>query len=114
MLRKMTSMALLVSVIAVGVSGLLMIILGSFKFQLQMHPVHKVFGILMRVSAVVHIYFNFGAINSYLQMNKIAIMAALLTTLLAALSVIGMNKPLNQTVIEDIENRMSQLEQPAT
>jgi amino acid transporter len=111
MLRKLTSITLLVSVVAVGISGLLMIILGSFKFQLQMHPVHKVFGILMCVSAVFHIYENFKPIKSYLKVNKIAISAAVLTTLLICLAVIGMNKPLNNTIIEEIESKMVQLEQ---
>lgn len=111
MLRKLTSITLLVSVIAVGVSGLLMIILGSFKFQLQMHPVHKVFGILMCVSAALHAYFNFKPIKSYLEVNRIAVSAAVLSTILICLAAIGMNKPLNDTVIQEIESKMVQLEQ---
>jgi hypothetical protein len=43
--------------------------------------------------------------------NKIAISAAVLTTLLICLAVIGMNKPLNNTIIEEIESKMVQLEQ---
>lgn len=111
MFRKFISIVLLISVIAVGISGLLMIILGSFKFQLQMHPVHKVFGIIMCVAAVFHIYFNFKPIKNYLKINKIAISAAVLFTFLIFLSVIGMNKPLNPEVVEDIENKMLHIEQ---
>lgn len=110
MLRKLTSITLLVSVIAVGVSGVLMILLGSFRFQLQMHPVHKVFGILMCVSALIHVYLNFKPIKGYLKNNKIAVSATVLGTLLFSLSVIGMNKPLDQAVIDTIERQMAQLE----
>jgi drug/metabolite transporter (DMT)-like permease len=111
MLRKLTSITLLISVIAVGISGVMMLLLGSFTFQLQMHPVHKVFGILMCVSAIFHMYFNFSAIKSYFKINKVAISAAVLSSALILLTFVGMNKPLNQTIIEDIEIKMSQLEQ---
>ncbi len=110
MLRRLTSIALLVSVTAVGISGVMMIILGSFTFQLQMHPVHKAFGLLMCVAAVFHIYFNFNQMKSYLKNNRIAISAAVLFTFMIFLFVIGMNKPLDQTVIDNIESQMSQLE----
>lgn len=111
MFRKFISIALLISVVAVGISGVMMIILGSFKFQLQMHPVHKIFGIFMCVSAVCHIYYNFKPIKNYLKINRLAISAAVLSTLLVFLVVVGMNKPLNPTAIDNIESTMSQLEQ---
>ena len=50
-----------------------MIALNSFAFQLHMHPVHKLFGVLLTISGAIHLYFNFGAIKTYLGTKKVAI-----------------------------------------
>lgn len=111
MFRKFISITLLVSLIAVGGSGLLMIILGSLSFQLQMHPIHKIFGIVLCISGLFHIGFNFKPIKSYLKINKIAFSAAALCTLALLLLVAGLGKPLDREAVADIETRMQQLEQ---
>lgn len=69
MFRQFISLTLLVSLVALSSSGIMMILLGSFEFQLQMHPVHKIFGILLTLSGAFHVYYNFAAIelgNHYL------------------------------------------------
>ncbi len=110
MFRKFVSITLLLSIIAMGISGLSMIILGSFKFQLQMHPVHKIFGVMMCISACFHIYFNFKSIKNYLKINRIAILGSVLFIVLILLFSVGMNKPLDQNIIAEIEEKMSKLE----
>lgn len=111
MLRKLTSIVLLISTIAVGSSGLFMIFLNSFTFQLQMHPVHKIFGIIMCISGGLHICFNFRPIKSYLKDRKLSIVGTLLTVLMIFLYAIGLNRPIDQDVVKGIEKVMSQLEQ---
>ena len=110
MIRKFVSTVMLVSFIALATSGMMMFFLNSFAFQLQMHPVHKIFGILMSISGCFHIYFNFKAIKNYLKLRKLAVAGSVLTVLLIALFTIGLNKPLNIDVIAEIEQSMSQLE----
>lgn len=110
MLRQLTSITLLVSLIALASSGLLMIILGSFEFQLQMHPIHKVFGVIMCVAGGLHTYLNFKPIKAYLKEKKLLIAGVLLSIFMILLVVVGMNKPLDQDIIKSIEHSMSQLE----
>lgn len=110
MFRKFISIALLVSIIAVGSSGLMMIILGSFKFQLQMHPVHKIFGIIMCIASLFHVFYNFNAIKKYLTVGRIAISAGVLCAFLIFLFVVGMKRPLDEKAISEIENKMHQLQ----
>ena len=45
-----------VSFVAMSTSGLLMIVMDRTSFTLQMHPVHKVFGLLMVATALVGLY----------------------------------------------------------
>lgn len=110
MLRKIASITLLVSLVAVGSSGLLMIILNSFEFQLQMHPVHKIFGVVMCLSGCLHASLNFKAIKSYMKDKKLLITGTLLAVFMIFLFVVGLNKPLNQDAIQTIEKTMRQLE----
>ncbi len=110
MLKKAVSVLLVVSFVALATSGMMMIFLNSMAFQLQMHPVHKIFGILMSICGCFHIYFNFKSIKNYLKQKKLALVAVTMTSLLVFLFAIGLNKPLNQKVITEIEQSMSQLE----
>lgn len=67
MFRQLTPITLLVSLAALAASGFLMIILDSFEFQLQMHPIHKVFGVIMSVAGGLHLSLNFKLIKTYLK-----------------------------------------------
>jgi drug/metabolite transporter (DMT)-like permease len=110
MLRQLSSITLLVSLIALGISGLLMLFLGSMEFQLQMHPIHKIFGVLMCVAGAVHACLNFKAITHYLKNRKVLISGVVLVVLMILLFVAGMNKPLNPEAIEAVEQAMLQVE----
>lgn len=110
MVRKLVSTIMLVSFIALATSGMAMFFLGSIAFQLQMHPVHKIFGVLMSISGCLHIYFNFKSIKNYLKIRKPAVAGSVLMVLLIFLFAVGMNKPLNSDVIAEIEQSLSKLE----
>ena len=56
--RKAVSITLLVSLMALASSGIMMIVLNSLEFQLQMHPVHKIFGVLLTIAGALHLYLN--------------------------------------------------------
>ena len=109
MLRKLTSITLVLSLIALGSSGILMLFLNSLTFQLQMHPVHKIFGIIMVLAGCVHMYLNFNPIKKYLKERNVLFPGALLSIVLLFLFVVGMNKPLDTAQIKEIEQMMSQL-----
>lgn len=110
MLRQCASITLVFSLIALGSSGILMIFLNSFSFQLQMHPVHKIFGIIMVLAGCLHAYMNFKPIKNYLKSKKVVVLGATLSVVLIFLFVVGMNKPLDTEKIEQIQDIMSQME----
>lgn len=110
MFRQFISVTMLVSLAALSSSGILMIILGSFEFQLQMHPVHKIFGVLLTLSGIFHIYYNFGAIKKYLCKKKMMFFAIFMTFLMTTLYAVGMAKPLDKQKIQEIEKIMKTME----
>ncbi len=110
MFRQFISITLLVSLVALSSSGILMILLNSFEFQLQMHPVHKIFGILLTLSGAFHIYYNFGAIKKYLSKRKMMLFAMLLTFILVSLYAIGMSKPIDKEKIQQVETILKTME----
>lgn len=109
MLRQCVSIALVLSLVALSSSGMLMIFLNSFTFQLQMHPVHKIFGIIMTVAGCLHLYLNFSPIKRYLKDRKVLVVGVCLTIGLVFLYVVGLNKPLDPASVEQIEQLMLQM-----
>jgi len=110
MFRKMISLTLLVSLVALSTSGISMIVLGSLEFQLQMHPVHKIFGVLLTLSGAFHVYYNFAAIKKYLGKKKMMLFALVMTFIMVTLYAVGMSKPIDSKKIEQIEKIMQTME----
>jgi len=92
-------------------SGILMIIMNDLTFRLKMDLLHEIFGVIMCISGSVHIYLNFKLIKNYLKVKRIALAGGILFGLLIFLFVIGMNKPIDQKIVSEIERKISQLEQ---
>ena len=111
MLRKYTAITLFISIFAQGISGILMIVLDDLTFRIKIDLLHEIFGIIMCLSGGIHIYLNYKLIMNYLKEKQIAIAGAMLSVLLIFLFVIGMNKPVDQKVISEIEKKIVQLEQ---
>ncbi|MDD5501665.1 MAG: hypothetical protein PHH57_08345 [Candidatus Omnitrophica bacterium] len=109
MLRKYISMILLVSLFALGSSGLLMMFNHDFGFQLRMHPVHEVFGVMMCLSAVFHVCFNFRPMISYLKKRQIVVAGMFLTSLLIFLYAVGLHRPIDPAFVDKIEGVMLEL-----
>jgi uncharacterized membrane protein HdeD (DUF308 family) len=110
MFRKFISLTLLVSLVALSSSGILMIILGSLEFQLQMHPVHKIFGVLLTISGIFHLYYNFSAIKKYLGQKKMILFTLGLTFFMVTLYAIGVSKPIDTKKVKQIEQIMKTME----
>ena len=110
MTRKIVSTTLLVSLIALASSGIMMLVLNSYEFQLRMHPVHKIFGIVMTISGCLHIIYNFKSIKKYLDSKKILLVGIGIMLFMLLLYIAGYYKPLDKNVIEEIEINISKLE----
>lgn len=75
MFRRFVALALFVSFIAMSTSGLMMFVIERPSFTIQMHPVHKLFGVIMILSVLGHLSFNFKSIVSYLKNGRLHYLA---------------------------------------
>ena len=91
MFRKIVALALFVSFIAMSTSGLMMFVIEKPSFTIQMHPVHKVFGLLMILSVLGHLSFNMKSIVSYLKNRSVAIFGGVMVCILVLLYGVALN-----------------------
>ena len=56
MFRKLVAVTLFVSFIAMTTSGLMMFFIEKPSFTIQMHPVHKLFGLLLVFAVIGHLH----------------------------------------------------------
>ena len=86
-----------------------MIVLGSYEFNLRMHPVHKIFGITMTISGILHVYYNFKSIKKYLGSRKVLLFGIGMVAFMLLLYFAGYKKTLDEKIIYEIENSASKL-----
>lgn len=67
MLRNITAMGLFVSFLAMASSGLMVFTIEKPSFTIQMHPVHKLFGLVMIISVVAHLSFNYTGLLNHMK-----------------------------------------------
>lgn len=105
MFRKFIAVALFVSFIAMSTSGLLMFVIEKPSFTIQMHPVHKLFGLIMIFSVLGHLSLNYRSLLTYLKNRSVAVFAALMIVILILLYGVV----LNNKVPDDIAIPMDKL-----
>ena len=75
-------------------SGIMMMVIERPSFTIQMHPVHKVFGILMVLSVIGHLSFNMRMLLTYLRQRGAAVAGGVLVALLVVLYGVVINNEL--------------------
>lgn len=91
MFRKIVAVALFISFIAMSTSGLMMFFIEKPSFTIQMHPVHKLFGLIMIFSVVGHLSFNLKSLIQYLKNRAVAIVGGIMVCMLVLLYGIALN-----------------------
>src|SRR5512134_563895 len=91
MFRRVVALTMLVSFIAMSTSGAMMFVIERPSFTIQMHPVHKVFGLLMVIAAIAHLTLNFRSIKAHLKLRSGVVAASILSALLVLLCGAAMN-----------------------
>jgi uncharacterized membrane protein len=76
MFRKLVAVALFVSFIAMATSGLMMFFIEKPSFTIQMHPVHKLFGLLLVFTVIGHLILNYRALLNHLKTRSVSIFGA--------------------------------------
>ena len=91
MFRKIVAVALFVSFIAMSTSGLLMFFIEKPSFTIQMHPVHKLFGLILILSVIGHLSFNLKSIIHYVKNRSVAVFGGVMVCMLVLLYAVAMN-----------------------
>jgi len=113
MFRKLVAITLLISFLAMSTSGLMMFFINQTSFTLQMHPVHKLFGLLMVIAAISHIILNFKNILNHLQNKWVAAVGSVLVVILVLLYGVALNHSVPPELATQLDNLAKEAEQQA-
>jgi uncharacterized membrane protein len=103
-LRRVSSIALALAFVAMATSGLLMLLIDRFGFQVRMHPVHNVFGIIMIVAGVLHAALNWKPLAIHLRPRRSMTLVVLLVGVMVLLLLDGLTRPLDAEAIRKVED----------
>ncbi|MFY7865717.1 DUF4405 domain-containing protein [Roseateles sp.] len=103
MWRRLTAMGLLISFVAMATSGMMMFVVEKPSFTIAMHPVHKLFGLLMVVCACSHIWLNRRAIGQHIRQRSGAMVVVMLTVLLTVLYGVVINTDRNGDTARELD-----------
>jgi len=109
--RKITAVALFVSFIAMSSSGLMMFVIEKPSFTIQMHPVHKIFGLLMIVAVIAHLSFNYRSLFSYLKQQRVAVAGGVLVAALVALYAVAINNEVPPELAQQMDEAAAKVEE---
>ena len=98
MFRKLITVALFVSFIAMATSGLMMFVIEKPSFTIQMHPVHKLFGLIMIFSVIAHLSFNYHSLLRYLKIRSVAIFGGVMAVMLVLLYGVALNNEIPDVI----------------
>jgi hypothetical protein len=101
---------MLLSFIAMSTSGAMMFVIERPSFTIQMHPVHKVFGLLMVIAAIAHITLNFRSIKAHLKLRSGVVAASILSALLVLLYGAAMNNAVPPELARQMDSAAAQVE----
>jgi hypothetical protein len=107
-MRKIAAVTLAVSFVAMATSGIMMYVVEKPSFTIQMHPVHKVFGILMIAAAVTHLSLNFRGLLNHLKTRSIAVYGSVLVALLVLLYGVAVNKTIPPELAQQMDAAAAQ------
>ena len=111
MLRKIAAVSLAVSFVAMATSGLMMFVIEKPSFTIQMHPVHKVFGLLMILAAITHLSLNYRGLINHLRTKSIALYGSALVAALVLLYGIAINNEVPAELAEQMDAAAAKVEQ---
>jgi len=110
MLRKIAAVSLAISFVAMATSGILMFVVEKPSFTMQMHPVHKVFGILMIAAAVTHLSLNFKGLVSHLKTRSVALYGSALVAALVLLYGVAIQKEIPAELAKQMDEAAAKVE----
>lgn len=110
MIRKIFAVSLLISFIAMATSGMMMFVIEKPSFTIQMHPVHKLFGLIMIASVIGHLSFNYRSLLTYLKTKSVAIFGGVLVCILVLLYGVAINNKVPENIAIPLDKLASEAE----
>ena len=110
MFRRIVAMAMLISFIAMSTSGAMMFVIEQPSFTLRMHPVHKLFGLLMVAAAFAHITLNFKSIKGHLRYRSAVVAVSILTVGLVVLYGVAISKNIPPELAKQMDEAATKVE----
>ena len=111
MLRKFVAVTLAVSFLAMATSGLAMFFIAKTSFTIQMHPVHKLFGLLLVLAALSHITLNYRQLLKHLSFKRVTVWCGILLIILILLWVLALSRPVPTEKAIELNLLSEQVEQ---
>jgi hypothetical protein len=110
MLRRIAAVSLAVSFVAMATSGIMMFVIEKPSFTIQMHPVHKVFGMLMIVAAVTHVSLNIRGLLNHLKARSVTVYGSVLVAALVLLYGVALNNRVPAQLAEQMDAAAAKVE----
>jgi len=110
LIRKIVAVSLLVSFVAMSTSGMMMFVIEKPSFTIQMHPVHKLFGVIMIISVIGHLSFNLRSLLTYVKTKSVALFGSLLVVVLVLLYGVAINNKLPDEIAIPMDELASKAE----
>ncbi len=110
MTRKIAAITLAISFLAMSTSGLMMFFIERPSFTMQMHPVHKLFGLVMVIAAITHISLNHRSLLNYLKTKSVAVFGGLLVIVLVLLYGVAINNEIPADLADQMDSAATKVE----
>ena len=110
MFRKLVAIALFVSFLAMATSGLMMFFIEKPSFTIQMHPVHKVFGLIMVFAVIGHLTLNYRALVNHIKTRSVSIFGGVLIAILVLLYGVSISNKVPKELAEPMDALAAEIE----
>jgi len=110
MVRKIAAISLAISFLAMATSGLMMFFIEKPSFTIQMHPVHKLFGLVMVIAAITHISLNYRSLLNHIKTKSVAIYGGVLVVILVLLYGVAINNKVPESLAKQMDSAAAKAE----
>ncbi len=110
MARKFFTVSLFISFIAMSTSGMMMFVIEKPSFTIQMHPVHKLFGLIMIISVIGHLCFNYRTLINHLKTKAVAVFGGVMVCLLVLLYGVALNNKVPDSIAIPMDSLANEAE----
>lgn len=110
MMRRLTTSVLLVAFLGMASSGLMMLVVDQPSFTMRLHPVHKVFGILLVAAVGVHLFTQAATLRRHLKAPAARSVAGLVLTLLVICYALAWMNPVAPEQAQQLDDMARRIE----